>query len=98
MAQRGVTVTCGDIETRGTTTYATDGWCNELAGCKGETYAEKKAEIKAKQKAKRAAKRKLRAEKKKAERIAEMKEAYLSALKEYNGDVDKVVEAVESEN
>ena len=44
MAQ-GRQVTCGDIETRGTTTYATDGWCNELAGCKGETYAEKKVDL-----------------------------------------------------
>jgi len=60
--------------------------------------ATKRAEIKARQKAKRAEKRKLRAERKRAERISEIREAYLSALQEYNGDVEAVVEAVESEN
>lgn len=65
---------------------------------KAQAEAEKRAEIKAKQRAKRAAKRKLRAEKKRAERIAEMKEAYLSALQEYNGDIEKATESVESEN
>ena len=51
--------------------------------------------IKARQQAKRAEKRKLRTERKRAERIAEMKEAYLSALKEYNGDTEKAIEAAE---
>lgn len=45
MAQRGVTVTCGDIETRGTAPYSTSGWCDEMAGCKGETYADKKVDL-----------------------------------------------------
>lgn len=63
---------------------------------KAREEAEKRAEIKARQKAKRAAKRKLRADKKRAERIAEMREAYLSALQEYNGDVEKAIEVVEN--
>lgn len=44
------------------------------------------------------AKRAARRERARQARIAEQKEAYLLALKEYNGDVNKVVEAVESEN
>lgn len=69
---------------------------------KAKAEAEKRAEIKARRKAKRAEKRKIKAERKRAERVAEMREAYLSALQEYNGDLDKVeeavVEAAESEN
>lgn len=61
---------------------------------KAKVEAEKRAEIKARQRAKRAAKRKLKAERKRAERIAEQKEAYLLALKEYNGDTEKAIEVV----
>jgi len=61
---------------------------------KAKKEAEKRAEIKARQKAKRAAKRRLRAERRRAERIAEMREAYLSALQEYNGKVEPEIEEV----
>lgn len=65
-----------------------------IAVDKARAEAEKRAEIKARQKAKKAAKRKLKAERKRNERIAEMREAYLSALQEYNVDIDKVEEVV----
>lgn len=55
---------------------------------KAKEEAEKRAEIKARKKEKRAEKRRLRAERKRAARVSEMKEAYLAALKEYNGNID----------
>ena len=44
------------------------------------------------------AKKAARKERARQARIAEMREAYLSALQEYNGNLEKVVEAVESGN
>lgn len=39
-------VTCGTILTYGTTVCANqDGYCDEMAGCKGKTYADRKVDL-----------------------------------------------------
>ena len=52
------------------------------------------AEAKKRKEAKTAKYKARKAERKRAARVAEMKEAYLAALYEYNGDAEKAVEAV----
>ena len=52
------------------------------------------AEMKKRREIKDARRKAARAERKRAARVAEFKEAYLSALREYNGDTEKAVEAV----
>lgn len=50
------------------------------------------AELKARKEAKEERRKKASAKRRRAARVAEMKEAYLSALKEYNGDTEKALE------
>lgn len=52
------------------------------------------AELKARKEAKEERRKKASAKRRRAARVAEIKEAYLLALKEYNGDTNKAVEAV----